>query len=69
MVESLIKGNSEDASNYLHDYLQIKTRELILGESDDSDEDDDSNEKDEDDSDDDKKDSDEDDSDDEKKDK
>ena len=32
MLESLISGNSEDAGVHLHDYLQIKTQEIILGE-------------------------------------
>lgn len=34
MVESLIKGESDDAAEHLHDYLQMKTREIVLGESD-----------------------------------
>jgi hypothetical protein len=34
MLESLILGKSEEAGDHLHDYLQLKTRELIVGESD-----------------------------------
>ena len=36
MLESLILGKSEDAGEHLHDYLQLKTRELIVGETDDA---------------------------------
>lgn len=50
MLESLISGNSEEAGVHLHDYLQIKTQEIILGEKSKEDEKDD--EKDEDDDDD-----------------
>jgi hypothetical protein len=32
MLESLISGDSEKAGDHLHDYLQLKTRELIVGE-------------------------------------
>ena len=38
MLESLISGNSDDAATHLHDYLQIKTREIIMGESTDAEE-------------------------------
>ncbi len=41
MLESLISGNSDEAGAHLHDYLQIKTQELILGERCKDDEDDD----------------------------
>lgn len=33
MLESLISGNAEEAGDHLHDYLQIKTKELIIGET------------------------------------
>ena len=35
MLESLISGDSEEASKHLHEVLQRKTRSIILGESDD----------------------------------
>jgi len=35
MIESLITGDSESAAEQLHAYLQLKTRELILGEAED----------------------------------
>lgn len=35
MVEALISGNTDAATAELHKYLQLKTRDLILGESDD----------------------------------
>ena len=41
MVESLISGKSDDAADHLHDYLQMKSRDLIIGESKDEDDDDD----------------------------
>lgn len=73
MVEAIIRGDSDTASDELRAYLQIATRDLILGEGkdeDDSEEMDDESEddddSDEDDSDDDE--SDEDDSDDEESD-
>lgn len=43
MLEALISGNSDEAGKHLHDYLQIKTQEIILGEKckdDEKDEDD-----------------------------
>jgi len=46
MLESLISGNGDEAGNHLHDYLQIKTQEIILGEK--AKDDDDEDEKDED---------------------
>jgi len=33
MLESLISGDTEEAGNQLHDYLQLKTKELIVGET------------------------------------
>lgn len=39
MLESLITGNPEEASVQLHEYLRLKTRELIIGESSEKDED------------------------------
>jgi len=36
MLESLISGNAEEASKQLHEYLQLKTRELIGGETEES---------------------------------
>jgi len=66
MLESLISGKTEDAGEHLHDYLQIKTREVIMGEAcKDDDKDDDDDDKDDDDED--KDDDDEDKDDDEKK--
>jgi len=44
MLESLITGNPEEASVQLHEYLQLKTRELIIGESSEKDEDEDDKE-------------------------
>jgi len=35
MLESLITGDSEEAGKQLHEYLQMKTRELIVGETSD----------------------------------
>ena len=35
MVESLIKGDSKAAEDNLHDYLQMKSREIVLGEMED----------------------------------
>jgi len=32
MLESLISGDAEKAGEHLHDYLQLKTREIIMGE-------------------------------------
>lgn len=42
MVESIINNSSDDAEVALHDYLQMISKEIILGESDHEDEDDDS---------------------------
>jgi len=40
MLESLIVGNPKEASEHLHSYLPLKTRELMLGEkADDKDDD------------------------------
>lgn len=36
MLETLISGKTDEASTHLHEYLQLKTRELIMGESDES---------------------------------
>ncbi len=51
MLESLISGKSDEAGDHLHDYLQIKTQEIILGEKaekdDEEDDDDEEDEKDE----------------------
>jgi len=56
MLESLISGNSQEAGDHLHDYLQIKTQEIILGEKcKDSDHDDDKDKDKDDDKDDDDK--------------
>lgn len=44
MLESLITGNPEEATVQLHEYLQLKTRELIIGESSEKDEDEDDKE-------------------------
>lgn len=33
MVEALIRSDSDAATEELHKYLQLKTRELILGET------------------------------------
>lgn len=67
MVEALIAGDSDVAAEELHKYLQIKTREIIVGEAkhDKNDED----EKEDKDSDDDNGDDDDDDKDDDKDDK
>jgi len=35
MVEALVRGDSEAAADELHKYLQLKTREVLLGEMDD----------------------------------
>jgi hypothetical protein len=56
MLESLITDDTEAADENLHDYLQAKMRELIIGEGEDcDDDDDDKDDKDSDDKDDDKK--------------
>ena len=65
MLEALISGKAEEAGEHLHEYLQLKTRELIVGESC-KDKDDDDEKDDDDDDDDDKKDDDDDDDDKEK---
>ena len=54
MLESLIAGDNSEAEEHLHDYLQLKTRELIMGESKDEDEDEDEEDDSDDDDDDDK---------------
>jgi hypothetical protein len=58
MLESLITDDNAAADENLHDYLQAKMREMILGEADDCDDDDDDKDSDkkDDDKDDDKKD-------------
>jgi len=33
MVEALISKDSENAAIHLHEYLQMKTREIVLGEA------------------------------------
>lgn len=65
MLEALISDNAKEAGDHLHDYLKLKTRDLILGEKckDKDDDDDDKKSKD----DDDDKDKDDDDDDDDKK--
>lgn len=50
MVEALIGGDADLAAEELHKYLQVKTRELILGESDEKEEKEEKEEKDEDES-------------------
>lgn len=48
MVESLIADKPEDAATQFHTYLRLKTREILIGESDDDDSDkDDKDEKEE----------------------
>ena len=61
MVEAIISGDSDQAAEELRTYLQLSTRDMILGEAkDDSDEDDsDEDDSDEDDSDEDESDEDE----------
>ena len=39
MVESLIKNDSDKAAEYLHTYLQMTAREVLLGEKADEDKD------------------------------
>lgn len=65
MVEALISENSTEAANHLHEYLQTKMRDLILGEAEEKDEKDEKEESDEDEDDDEKEESDEDEDDDE----
>jgi len=52
MLEAIVKGETDEAAQHLHSYLNVKTREILMGESDHEDED----EKDEDESDEDEKD-------------
>lgn len=63
MLEALIKDESEEASSHLHNYLSLKTNNILLGEEDDEEEeekeDDDDKDDDEDDEDDDEDDEDE----------
>lgn len=59
MLEALIKDDTDEANKHLHDYLSMKTNEVILGEKDDDK--DDSDDDDKKDSDDDKDDDDDDD--------
>jgi len=50
MVEALIADESEEAASALHDYLQMKSREIVLGEmekEEDEDNDEEKEEKDE----------------------
>jgi hypothetical protein len=39
MLEALIKNNNEDAAEHLHNYITAKTREIMLGEECDDEED------------------------------
>lgn len=48
MVEALIRGDSETAADELRTYLQMQTRDLVLGETKDEDMDDESEDKDDD---------------------
>lgn len=45
MLESLIAGNASEAGTHIHDYLQIKLQEIILGEKHKEDDDDDDDDK------------------------
>lgn len=59
MIESIIKGDVEDAATYLHEVASAKTKRMIIGEEESCDDDDkDSDDKDDDDKDDDKDDDD-----------
>ena len=49
MVEALIRGDSEVAAEELRSYLQLQTRDLILGEADEDSEDKDEDSEDKDD--------------------
>lgn len=60
MLEAIVKGDSDEAAQHLHAYLNVKTREILMGESDhDEDEDEDEEKKDKKDEDEDEKDEDE----------
>ena len=48
MVEALVKGNTEEASEHLHSYLNVKTREILVGEAEECEEESEKEEKDED---------------------
>ena len=55
MVEALISGDSDEAADQLHAYLQLKTRDILLGEKKDDDDDEKEDKDDDDDDDDDEK--------------
>jgi hypothetical protein len=44
MLEAIVKGDSDEAAQHLHSYLNVKTREILMGESEHEDDEEDEKE-------------------------